>query len=345
MNRPNGFSLVEVLISLGIIGIIATLVIPNLLANYKQKAWDSSANVFEKKLSEATKQMNAEGILAGYSTTQDFVNNLSKYIKITKICQSDELNKCFTKTIKYGGQGESNENIDIELITTSENFGQKWNTETVGLQFSNGINGILAYNKGCIQDPYNNQISGINCIAILYDTNGFKHPNNKGKDVRQININRLGKACNFIFEDKCYGAPFIPEILTYDECEKIREQLGIKRCCYHYSCKIGGQYVDYWASAINECQKQGGNLILQDELRAMAKTLYAGGDLNKNLASEWGFKIHEGDDSPFSIWAGNDYSGDSIHIAAAGTHFYQTHYTSFHQGARGISYRYGLCRF
>ena len=60
------FTLAETLITLGIIGIVAALTIPVLVANYNTKAWNTTATVFERKLDEALKTMNTQQTLAGH---------------------------------------------------------------------------------------------------------------------------------------------------------------------------------------------------------------------------------------------------------------------------------------
>ena len=93
------FTLAEVLISLGIIGIVAALTIPALVMQNQQRAWDTAANLFEKRLESALQTMNTQLILSGYKTTEDFVNELSKHLNITKICTNDDLKSCFEDTV------------------------------------------------------------------------------------------------------------------------------------------------------------------------------------------------------------------------------------------------------
>ncbi|MBE7709855.1 MAG: prepilin-type N-terminal cleavage/methylation domain-containing protein, partial [Cyanobacteria bacterium SIG32] len=83
------FTLAEVLITLAIIGVVAAMTIPTLVANYQTRAWNTSATVFDRKLTEALKVMNVQGTLAGYQTTESFVEELSKHFKTTKICAND----------------------------------------------------------------------------------------------------------------------------------------------------------------------------------------------------------------------------------------------------------------
>ena len=84
-----GFTLAEVLITLAIIGIVAALTIPTLVQNYQERACNTASQVFQRKLGEALRVMNVQGTLAGYTTTEAFVNELSKHIKITRICDND----------------------------------------------------------------------------------------------------------------------------------------------------------------------------------------------------------------------------------------------------------------
>ena len=44
----NGFTLVEVLITFAVIGIVAMLTLPNLIQNHNEKSWVTAKSVFEK---------------------------------------------------------------------------------------------------------------------------------------------------------------------------------------------------------------------------------------------------------------------------------------------------------
>ena len=56
--RRCAFTLAEVLITLGIIGIVAAMTIPTLIQDYNTRVWNTSATVFNRKLEEALKTMN-----------------------------------------------------------------------------------------------------------------------------------------------------------------------------------------------------------------------------------------------------------------------------------------------
>ncbi|MDR1327598.1 MAG: prepilin-type N-terminal cleavage/methylation domain-containing protein, partial [Heliobacteriaceae bacterium] len=81
-----GFTLAEVLITLGIIGVVAALVMPGLIQDWREKSYATAKDVFNNRLEEATRQMNVNEMLTGYSTTEAFVNELKKYLKILQVC-------------------------------------------------------------------------------------------------------------------------------------------------------------------------------------------------------------------------------------------------------------------
>lgn len=272
------FTLAEVLITLAIIGIVAALTIPAVVKNYQERAWNTASTVFERKLEEALKSMNAQETLAGYTNTLDFANELSKHIKINKICKNDNLMSCFENKVYWGADRQE---IDMEKIKNAKNLGQKdWGTENIGIQFANGVTALAAYNPDCSQDPYNNQYTGISCLAMLYDTDGFKNPNTQLKDLRSINVPGLnGKNCAFEIGEKCWGTPFhAPRGKGCNE-EEMNSEFGL-------SCpKYGGEY---WSEAVKMCKSQGGVLASSADVRLLEKEFY-NGLLDKDKAAEYGF--------------------------------------------------------
>ena len=224
--------------------------------------------------------MNTQQTLAGYKNTEDFVTELSKHIKITKICKNDDLTSCFEDKVYWG---DENEEIEVSDLKTASKFGQKnWNTETVGVQFANGTAGIIAYNPDCTQNQYSNQIKPTSCLAILYDTSAYKTPNTQNKDLRGLNITNLeDNSCAFKLDGICFGTPFQPTALTSADCNANKTKYGIK------NCRTSDD--DYWGGAMKYCADQGQRLANDSELTTLANDLYgksvAAGDMEQTSAT------------------------------------------------------------
>ncbi|MDR1168308.1 MAG: type II secretion system GspH family protein, partial [Heliobacteriaceae bacterium] len=92
------FTLAEVLITLSVIGIVAALTMPALMSNWQEKSYSTAKEVFDRRLEEATRQMNVNEALTGYTTTETFVDELKKYLKISQVCPSDP-SGCFAPVI------------------------------------------------------------------------------------------------------------------------------------------------------------------------------------------------------------------------------------------------------
>ncbi len=320
-SKAAAFTLAEVLITLAVIGIVAVLTIPNLMQNNNQKAWDTAADVFNKRLEVAARVMNTQETLAGYSNTKDFVTELKKHIKITRICDNDELTKCFPEKVFWGAEQEE---IDVEKdIKSAKNMGQDdWGTEVIGAQFANGIDALIAYDPNCTQDPYNNQIQASNCVAILYDVSAKKNPNSYGKDLRANGkvLSLGGIECAFEVAGTCYTNPALPTPMTLAECEQAVQEgtLGIKEC--HYDN-------DYWAGAVKHC---GGvqNMPTPAQLAEIATDLYGdhgfstsgyeykdGLTMDKTksyvsiLDAVYGDSVSGRPSGEFAIWSGQESDG------------------------------------
>ncbi len=322
--KTTAFTLAEVLITLAIIGIVAALTIPTLVQNYQTKAWNTASEVFQRKLGEALRVMNVQGTLAGYTTTEAFVDELSKHIKITRICDNDDITTCFSDTVTWG-----DEEVDMSKVKKAKNFGQEdWDTNTVAVQFANGVNGVIAYNPDCRQNQFSNDVItvgengiGTNCLAILYDVDGFKNPNTEGKDLKNLNVASLGGSnCAIELSDgTCFTAPFYPTAVTKAECEQlVADGYPIKECYYES---------DYWAGAVKTCKDMGSSLPSQEQLDQLARDLYPGteigtsygvpssGQRDNDLAVSMGFISSPG--NAFWLWSSEENSKNYAFIRAS----------------------------
>ena len=312
-SKKFAFTLAEILITLAIIGVVAVLTLPALIQNYNEKAWGTAQDVFTKRLEVATRQMNTEEKLAGYSNTMDFVNELKRYIKITRVCDNSNITKCFNKEVIWN---EGEDPIDMSTIKNAASLGQDdWDTDTVAVQFANGVNAVIAYNPNTTQDPFNNQFSATSAsMAILYDVSGNKNPNTNGKDIAHNgNVKQLAGVTGCLLPEEelgfCVNQILAPGTgyspMSLAECEAKKDDLGISVCDDN----------DYWAGAVEAC---GGtnNMPSQNQLTELAKYVYnrdsisSSGTTYATLDTEKASQFLSASPSSyeFSIWSGQEYT-------------------------------------
>ena len=212
-----GFTLSEVLIVVAIIGVVAAVVLPTLLDVGNERIWQNQSNVFGSKMFTALKMMNQRGDLAMLDSTEEFVSNLGKYIRIVKTCPSETAYECFDNKMIVKS-GEKPKSVQEMGITTAENLGHEdWEGSNVmGVQFANGISALLAYNTlNCLpktvnaaENVWDSDVFG--CIAMMFDVNSNGSPNEKGSDIRLVNAGGIGSAPKKCVGDTCY-AFVVPE--------------------------------------------------------------------------------------------------------------------------------------
>jgi len=257
-----------VLITLAIIGVVATMTIPTLIAKYNQKSWDTATSVFNRRLGEALKIMNANGSLSGYNSTEDFVAELGKHIKIVKTCSKDKLSDCFVSEILTTADP-----VETSKLQSAKNLNStadpEYGTDTMGVMFADGVTALVAYNKNTPYDPYSNQIVSVNgdgksasldteAISILYDVNGLKSPNEygTGKDIKGLNIKLK------VIPKVCANGVCV-SILVQDYKAVDCSSTGASSEDYKYCADLDKRYAyskNYWAGAKKACAELGMSL-------------------------------------------------------------------------------------
>lgn len=237
--KKRAFTLAEILIVMGVIGVVAALTVPTIITYTTEKAWARAMDKFEINLNEATKRMNVNQELTGYATNQDFVNTFKKYIKIVKTCTPANMSECFTSNI-YTKDGEI---VELSTLTNGAAISQKGNTTPLmGVQFANGTSALLAYKPTCEAIDWFKSSGGTyantneegrqysagettSCLSIVFDVNGFKSPNKIGKDITTLNA-KIASCDGTKVAGMC-----VSDDITYSA--------------------VGG---DYWQGAKNQCE-------------------------------------------------------------------------------------------
>ena len=290
------------------------------------------------------KAMNTDGTLTGYSTTASFVNALKKNIKINKVC-TDDVTKCFSKEIIWN-EGEEPIEVTNTAVTYDDTQGQDW-AETVGVQFANGVTALLAYNKNCTSDPFNNQFAAsAACIGIIYDVSANKNPNASGKDIAfNANVGALGgnSGCAFEYTDAngtkvCFSKILGPQNGGYSglsnaDCTKAKEDGKIDTTyCYNGN--------DYYAGAVLACGGKKANLPTMAQLGLLATYLYnhdsiigakqdisSGLTLDTEKAQSFLAQSPYGSDTSnprFSVWSSEEFASSYAY-----TRYFNSGYTYY----------------
>ena len=185
MNKK-GFTLAEVLITLGIIGIIATMTIPTLMANYQKTIYATGLkeaySIFNQALLNLTRDYDCPGDLActgllenkGYLLTL-LPEAIVKYFKVVKNCGQTADQGCLSDKVDLYYDGTANNsNYDMD--------GMGWYSFITadGISFAIQMldNGGTSLSKGVTNDM--TKVHG----QLIVDVNGpNKGPNYLGRDI------------------------------------------------------------------------------------------------------------------------------------------------------------------
>lgn len=272
------FTLAEVLITLGIIGVVAVMTMPSLINNYKTKSFQTAKKVFLAKLEDTTKRMNLANELVGYSTTEEFFEAMQKYIKLSKNCINTDHSNCFPKNIQVG-QDDALEKFDIDDLITSRNLGVDYTSNVISGVLLNGTSIVLSYNPNCTYlDPYDNQLDTTQCIAMLYDINGFAEPNQQGKDIYTLHTGNIFGAYYKLPSGLRVDLEDTEPLAINPSDPKYREyvsQVNGNICMWHdYYDNTGACSVDYLVGAALACQEKGMRLPNELEMNEIAAFIY-----------------------------------------------------------------------
>lgn len=170
--KKAAFTLAEVLITLGIIGVVAAMTMPSLIQNYQEKATVTKLKKCYSLVSQAyVSILNDEG---GSDTLQagddlEMMEKFGKYLKYQKTCGRNK--GCFP-------------NVTYKSVTG--NGYSKWEDDTTDRSRAILTDGtLIMFNKSAMRVGEGNYLYA----QIYVDINGFKGPNQLGRDFFYFYIN------------------------------------------------------------------------------------------------------------------------------------------------------------
>lgn len=160
-----GFTLAEVLITLGIIGIVAAMTLPALLQKYQDKSDYTHLKKIYSQLLQATMSIEQEyGSISEWNLSSDsqddaimIMNRYKKYFKEIKTCE-EEQSACFPK---------------VTYKTTKGTDYASWHSMPARASFLLPDGALIMFNS-----LGNNEVA----FQIYVDLNGWRKPNQLGND-------------------------------------------------------------------------------------------------------------------------------------------------------------------
>ena len=207
MSKRKAFTLAEILVTLGLIGVVAALTIPFLLQEFNKSKWAvtyqrSFAETFNVLGKIALSEDCAKSLTCTHvfdngqmQSTRDFGDELVKNMAVSQNCGTNNGN-CFSHSVKIGLSTETSQTLQ-ETMADAVAF----NTPFYTFKTTRGVSyAVLSFGLKCLNenigpteqayidayvlqpnDPTNQMLSL--CGFIILDVNGEQSPNTWGRDV------------------------------------------------------------------------------------------------------------------------------------------------------------------
>ena len=294
ISKRVAFTLAEVLITLGVIGVVAALTMPTLLKNIAERSNSEAQANLAQKITKSMDLMRADGGLERtYNSTDEFVDEFSKYIKISTRCDADHIADCWpTKTVTT----TDGETYDVSKAKTGKNLNLKDNkSNNVGIILADGATLILTYNPnaGIIGDgdtvtpsfadlpigfgrtkKFAYTTSVTDPIDFVMDVNGFKGPNSEARNGKQYDIRSFKVAK---FSTGCAGVdvPNIGCVYVLPSYSPIKAGSDeMKKWDPNWTTEKVDSWArndNYWAGAKKACDELGMSLPDKSKLESIYK--------------------------------------------------------------------------
>ena len=293
---------------------------PTLLKNIAERSNSEAQANLAQKITKSMDLMRADGGLERtYNSTDEFVDEFSKYIKISTRCDADHIADCWpTKTVTTS----DGKTFDVSQTKKGKNLQLPQNkSDNVGIILADGATLILTYNPnaGIIGDgdtvepsfadlpigfgrtkKFAYTTSVTNSIDFVMDVNGFKGPNSEARngkqyDIRSFKVAKFSKGCAGN-EIKGFGCVYV--LPSYSPIKAGSEEMDKWDPNWKYSGFSSND--NYWAGAKKACDELGMSLPDKSKL----KSLYVAGKKDSSLGlptSGW-------------FWSSSDYASRAYYV-------------------------------
>lgn len=194
-----GFTLAEVLITLGIIGVVASLTIPSLINNYKEKELITRTKKTYSVIQNAILLAQVENGSVGDNTSLfdtsktsvDVAKDFAKYFNGAKFCPDKNADGCgnFFYSLKFASK-KSATGVNYPKIILPDNTIISVVQNSSCFRVANDC--VQNAAGECIKDQNGNNIPTTSthndCATLFFDVNGTKLPNQFGRDAYSLKV-------------------------------------------------------------------------------------------------------------------------------------------------------------
>ena len=195
-----GFTLAEVLITLVIVGVIASMTIPTLMNNTNKQEYVSKLKKAYSTLSQATNKIISDNGLpradiGGWATSSQAVYDMYMiYLSKAKECGGDTSQQCFASSYKRLSGGN-----EVSFDTYDSNSKRFVLADGTSVMIDRTVSDNCSFAHMSATEPKA-------CAMMIVDVNGVKKPNQMGRDtfmfiLREKDLYPAG--CGGDFADKC----------------------------------------------------------------------------------------------------------------------------------------------
>ncbi len=175
-----GFTLAEVLVTLGIIGVVSAMTVPTLMQNYQRKSYVTQLHKVYNELSQAIIQYqtdrNAVNLKeAGLTSIESVENFIRQYFKVVKECET--LDGCFADEYKrIDGQSAFFDDAKSFVLASGASIRTSYtpggNNGNLNVYFAIDVNGMRGPN-----------ILGRDCFFVFIYNNGVIDDNTEDVNI------------------------------------------------------------------------------------------------------------------------------------------------------------------
>jgi prepilin-type N-terminal cleavage/methylation domain-containing protein len=186
--KHRAFTLAEILITLLIIGVISSIVIPGIIQDTQQvelkTAWKKAYSDFSQSFTRV--KMDNAGTLKGLfggdnpEAHNTILNTFAGYMNFTKMCYSGYIVSSPNTTDKCWHSTSGSLAAKFMDGSIFDGYGNDYGHATSGI-LSNGS--LIVFYGSSLECNF----SGY-CTSVMIDINGFKKPNVVGKDIFRISM-------------------------------------------------------------------------------------------------------------------------------------------------------------